>query len=165
MIFISILMLACRFASHAQFTAMNAANHYYEFNDKIKYRQNLSNYDSSIVAKKDAAFYKTRSEDQKTGAWCIAGAGTIVLAIGLLSFPKNGDFIFASEEDQKKSDRATTVSIIGAAVIIASTPLFISSSVNKRKARLLLKSQQAYGIPVPGGKNITSLALAFSIGK
>ncbi|MBL0182795.1 MAG: hypothetical protein IPP96_11085 [Chitinophagaceae bacterium] len=109
--------------------------------------------------------YLQKSRNQKIAGWCFVGAGAVGLAIGLASFPK-GDLLFPSDEDASKADRATTITIIGSALLIGSTPFFILSNVNKRKARLSVSSNKTgFGVPSKVNKNITGITMSIPIGK
>lgn len=120
---------------------------------------------NNVPANEEHVDYLQKSRNQRTAGWCFVGAGAIGLAIGLASFPK-GDILFPSDEDAAKADRATTITIIGSALLIGSTPFFILSNVNKRKARLSISSNNTgFGVPPGVGKTITGISLSMPIGK
>ena len=110
--------------------------------------------------------YLQKSRNLKTAGWCFLGVGAVGLAIGLASFPTNADIIFTSDEDQAQADRATTITIIGSALMLGSTPFFVLANVNKRKASLSFSSQKTgFGVPSKVGKTINGIKLTVPIGK
>lgn len=71
--------------------------------------------------------YLKKSKSQKAGAWMLLGGGTAVLAITAISAAGN---ITIGSKTKRSYDAPLT---IGAAMMIASVPLFIAAGKNKRK--------------------------------
>ncbi len=107
-----------------------------------------------------------KSRNQRTAGWCFVGAGAVGLVVGLASFPKDGDILFPSAEEETKADRATTITVIGSALMLGSIPFFVLSNVNKRKARISVSSQSTgLGIPPGVSKYVTGVSLIIPMGK
>ena len=163
-ILISFILLYAGISSNAQFTS---GNHLVAKTNFVSPGSFFSagKY-NSVPAENNKADYLKKSRDLKTAGWCFVGAGAVGLAIGLASFPKNADIIFTSEEDQAKADRATTITIIGSALMIGSLPFFIIANANKKKAKLAVGSQRTgFGVPATVSKGITGVSVMIPIGK
>ena len=166
---ISSLLLCCSMIAHAQtLTAPNSSYAFASTRNTVSNNQggHLFMETDSTQPVKNAQYYREKSKNLKIAGFCFIGAGAIGLAIGLASFPKDANLIFQDEKDQSKADRATTITIIGSALLLGSIPFFVVSNVNKKKAKLYLNSEKTgMGIPVPAGSSATGMTLSIPLGK
>ena len=125
---------------------------------------NSSAYASHIPIdpSRNADFYMSRSKNQNTAGWVLVSSGVGLIGIALLI---DGG---SSSNSWGPSDGEVAQAIIGgigAGLLIASIPCFITSAVYKHKAKVLLNNQKTgFGIPANSG-NITGLTLSIPIGK
>lgn len=116
----------------------------------------------------DKAYFMQKSRNNRIASICLAGGGLIIAGIGALSFPKDYDLIFENEADkERKADGATTVIIVGCAVMLSSIPFTVMASVNKRRANAMVSNQKTGSGVVPPGvaKKITGITITLPIGK
>ena len=100
---------------------------------------------------KDGQYYLTKSNNQKTTAWIMLGAGVAMMA---------GGFIMSENTDDWTDFNGVFVFIAGVPVSLASIPLFISSGNNKAKAAAMAGP----GIqPIHLGGSLTRLAPGITI--
>ncbi len=98
------------------------------------YGQKTTNY----ILDRDYLWQK--SKNQNTAGWILLGTGTTMTIVGAIGFDKN----FMSFEDgnlkggnDQKADIYGFIVLAGLVMDIASIPLFISASVNKKRAARL----------------------------
>lgn len=111
-----------------------------------------------------------KSKNQKTAAWICLGGGLGLGATGLIITIANGtsDVVSLLVLQPKVHDyrAASALMLIGAAGIVGSIPLFIASSKNNQKARLMLKQEKvSFILPGQSGSRITGLTLSIPLGK
>ncbi|HAO46577.1 MAG TPA: hypothetical protein DCQ97_06600 [Chitinophagaceae bacterium] len=151
----SVLLLLASMGAHAQQTPVN---YFFVKNEAARF------YSSGNPVVNEELMRKSRN--QRTAGWCFVGAGAVGLVVGLASFPKDGDILFPSAEEETKADRATTITVIGSALMLGSIPFFVLSNVNKRKARISVSSQSTgLGIPPGVSKYVTGVSLIIPVGK
>ncbi len=121
--------------------------------------------DSTIIVK-DYAYYMKKSRNSKIASFSLLGGGFIIAGIGALMYPKNYDPIWGNDATtESKADAATTVIVVGIAAMLTSIPFTILSSVNKRKANLMVTSQKTgFGVPQNVSKDITGITMTIPIG-
>ena len=122
--------------------------------------------DSNNVVK-DYAYYMKKRRNNKIASFSLLGGGFIIAGIGALMYPKNYDLIWGNDAaTESKADAATTVIVVGIAAMLTSIPFTILSSVNKRKANLMVTNQKTgFGVPANVSKDITGMTLRIPIGK
>jgi hypothetical protein len=115
----------------------------------------------------DKAYYLKKSRNNRIASLCLVGGGLVIAGIGALTFPKNYDPLWENESDtESKADASTALIVVGIAAMLSSIPFTVMSSVNKRKANLMVSSQKTgFGVPPNVGKHITGITMAISIGK
>ncbi len=116
---------------------------------------------------KDYNYYMQKSKSQRTVGWVTLGTGVVLSGIGLL--------IADNSETTTNSygvigdDNSVTGGVLvlaGAASGIVSIPFMIMASVNRHKARLMIKNQKTgFGVPSNVNKNITGITMTIPIGK
>lgn len=111
--------------------------------------------------------YLTKSRNQKMAAWILLGGGVVGVGIGsVIEFnnaPKN---LVSIITDQTYNSSGIAVAFIGGGMAVASIPLFIASSRNKKKAKLSISSQPTgFAVPTNMGSGITGITVSFPIGK
>ncbi len=168
---ITMLLFVIPVFGFAQYSVQNMTTNHLISNNKDGIRSGSINvrsyrhYIDSTEYIRNGDYYMTKSRNQKVAGYCFMGAGVVVLAIGLASFPQNTDLIFGSEKDKSKADRASNTIIIGALILCGSTPFFILSKINKKKANLLLKYENAGpGIPIQTSA-VAGITAAINIGR
>jgi hypothetical protein len=80
----------------------------------------------------------------------LLGGGVLLAGVGVAIFPKDYGILNNSEQEHNSATFATILSIGGLACMITSIPFFVSSSANKRRARLKMENK-ATGLVVPLG--------------
>ena len=172
-----ILLLTLTVAIHLNTKAQNNlladAGYQAAFISKINYPNKTSSAttiytpgDSTIVVK-DYAYYMKKKRNNKIASFSLLGGGFIIAGIGALMYPKNYDLIWGNDAaTENKANTATTVIVIGIAAMLTSIPFTILSSVNKRKANLMVTNQKTgFGVPANVSKDITGMTLRIPIGK
>lgn len=111
-----------------------------------------------------------KSKNQKTAAWICLGGGFGMVATSLIIIVANGTSDMVSllvlKPRVHNYDGAAALTIIGAAGIIGSIPLFVASANNNKKARLMLKQEKlSFILPGQSGSRITGLTLSIPLGK
>ena len=124
-----------------------------------------SYFEDSILKNSDYDFYMAKSSNKKTAAWIFLGGGSLCTAIGVLTFPKDYGLWGNSSSTEKQAEFSSTITIIGIAAMLSSIPFFVSSGINKRKAKASISNKTTLGIPGKGDKLITGLSLSIPIGK
>ena len=72
--------------------------------------------------------------------------------------------IFFPDESEPDHSGENVLLLVGGSAVIASVPLFIASSKNKFKARLMIANQKtAFGVPKGVARNITGLTLTIPL--
>ncbi|RTL58287.1 MAG: hypothetical protein EKK37_08080 [Sphingobacteriales bacterium] len=109
--------------------------------------------------------YLKKSHQQKTWAWILMGAGTIVLGTGVVIgvIDKGGLFFIKHHRPATKGDGYTAV---GLTIITGSIPLFIAAARNKGKAMSLNIDKQPVFIPSGSRvyqKNLPAVSLKISL--
>jgi len=109
-----------------------------------------------------------KSKKQKTAAWVCLGGGSILAATGIiLAIPKvTSDVFSVAVLDPQESNYAaeTIMVVVGGASMLASIPLFISSSNNRHRAKLMVTSQKtATGLLTAIPKTVTGLTVSISL--
>ena len=123
--------------------------------------------EDSIVVK-DAKYYLVKSQNQKTAAWILLGGGAACTGIGILIFPKDYNVVWGTNTTSQESNAtfSTILTIAGFASMLTSIPVFISSSINKRRAHAGVSYQKTgFGIPVKSDKEIAGITLSIPIGR
>jgi len=115
-----------------------------------------------------AATLFSKAKKQKTAAWICLGAGSALVVTGtIIAANKVEDdlvSIFFSDDPEPDHSAETVLLLLGGSATIASIPLFIASSKNKFKARLMIANQKtAFGVPKGVAKNITGLTLTIRL--
>ena len=87
-------------------------------------------------------------------------SGGTILTLASLNSAITWD-IFLTEEEKRKEKAAYTRAWIGLSAMVASIPMFIVANNHKRKAKLILKNENAF-LPDPS-KRTGFTALAFSL--
>jgi hypothetical protein len=129
-------------------------------------KSNTTAYENKNIAENLAI----KANKQKTAAWiCLASGAALITTGMIIAAPKaSEDWVYMvtlSNQPQHDYTAETVLTVIGAAAIITSVPLFISAGNNKRKAKLMLTEQKtATGLPLAVPKKIPSLTLSFPIG-
>ena len=127
----------------------------------------FTNLEDSIVVK-DTRYFREKSKEQRTAAWVLLGSGVACTGIGILIFPKDYNGIYGRDNASQENNAtfSTIVTIAGLAAMITSIPFFISSSINKHRARVGISYQKTgFGVPVKSDKEIAGITLSFPIGK
>jgi hypothetical protein len=109
-----------------------------------------------------------KAKKQRTAAWICAGTGGALLITGtIIAANKVEDdlvSIFFSEQPEPDHSGETALLLVGGSAVIACIPLFVVSSKNNYKARLMIANQKtAFGIPKGVSKTITGLTLVISL--
>jgi hypothetical protein len=124
---------------------------------------------ASIQTENSSLSYMLKAKKQKTAAWICLGSGasliTTAVIIGGSKVTEDIITIYTlGDVPQHNYAGEAVLTVLGAGAMVASIPLFISSSHNKQKAHLTLTEQKtAIGLPVAAPKKITSLTLSISI--
>ncbi len=115
----------------------------------------------------DKAYYLKKSRDNRIASLCLVGGGLVIGGIGALTFPKDYDLIFGnSSGKESQADLSIALVVIGSAAMLTSIPFTVMSSVNKRKAKLMVISQKTgFGVPQHVDKNIMGVTMSLPIGK
>jgi hypothetical protein len=104
-------------------------------------------------------WYLQKSHNQKTWAWVLLGGGVLVGGISLAT--SVSDFESGNANSQKLSAGEVLV-FVGGGMVVASVPLFIASSRNKRMAaQLEVKKETSFTATGPGGRAFPALGLRF----
>lgn len=127
-------------------------------------KANLNNSPDSAYNKE---YYLKKSRNNRIASLCLVGGGLVIAGIGALTFPKDYDLIFENgTEKESQADVSTALIVIGCAAMLSSIPFTVMSSVNKRKANVMVTSQKtAFGLPANVSRNITGITLSYSPGK
>ncbi|HEX2684744.1 MAG TPA: hypothetical protein VHL77_12455 [Ferruginibacter sp.] len=117
---------------------------------------------------KDADYYLRKSKNQRTVGWVTLGSGILLSGIGvlILSNDDGGSFdAYGNYQYDNNTNVGGVILALGAASGIVSIPFMIMASVNKHKARVMLKNEQTGFIVPPGvSKNIPGLSVAIQLG-
>lgn len=107
-------------------------------------------------------YYMKKAKTHKTIAWSMLGGGLATSVIGAIVWPDGyatgiltyfvtfglaGEDVLPTPEEERKANLAGNLMITGAVIALGSTPFFIVSSKNKRKASLLLKQENVMLTP------------------
>jgi len=107
--------------------------------------------------------YKKRARTHRTIGLSLLGAGVVLGVTGILvASADDGDANTGFGE--RNDDAAATLFLFSAGTGIASIPFMILASANSRKAKALLKNEQAY-LPGRGTVPVTGVTVAIQIGK
>jgi hypothetical protein len=129
----------------------------------------LFNYaQENNAVKHTAAELFLKAKKQKTAAWICLGAGSALIitgtAIGANKVGNDLVSIFFSDEPEPDHSGETLLLLVGGSAVIASIPLFVASSKNNFKGRLMIANQKTgFGVPKGVAKNITGLTLTISL--
>jgi hypothetical protein len=86
-------------------------------------------------AKFSKEYYEVKSRKLKTTAWILLGAGTVLGVTGVLVYNNRKDYDLSHLDDAIVSEAGADILMIGgAAMVVTSIPLFITSAKYKRKA-------------------------------
>ena len=116
---------------------------------------------------KNATYYLKKSKHQNSTAFTLAIAGSVFVGAALIAGnakekSNSGSWNFGPSD---KEIWTGILGIVGGSLIIASTPSFVNSGVNKHKARVALQKQKTgFGIPKVTG-DIAGFLLSIPLGK
>ena len=99
---------------------------------KINFNKNMSNSELG-------QYYKQKSKNQKITAWIMLGGG---LTLDIIGINKAVSEMTVFSGPVKSSNTGETLFVIGTVSALLSIPLFISSSRNKQRARILLSNHK-----------------------
>ena len=121
--------------------------------------------DSTVIIK-DYAYYMKKSKNQKIAAFTLLGGGALLTGIGVLTFPKDYNIFGNSSSTENQANISAVIVVVGIAAMAASIPFFISSPINKHRAKLKINNQKTgFGTPPNVSKLITGITLSIPIGK
>ncbi|HMR82310.1 MAG TPA: hypothetical protein PKE30_04230 [Niabella sp.] len=124
----------------------------------------IVNPSGNTVRSDDYEKYIKKSKGQKTAAWIMLGGGTVMGVTGLV-IGINNITLFGGEPNTE-SKIGGAMFFAGALSMVGSVPFFISSGVNKRKARVLLKNEHVkIGHKYLPGSNYTAVSISIPIGR
>lgn len=168
MILTAALIISLSIAAFAQYSYLASTYSNVKGSYQAQYYSSNYNYnepDDSATVVKDSKYYKQVSRNQKIASYCFLGVGAAVVAIGFVTFPDDG-VLFTSEKAEKEADQATTITCIGAALMLGSIPFTIVSGINRRKAKILMQAEKTgAGIPIPNSSSVTGLTISISLGR
>lgn len=89
-----------------------------------------------------SASYLQKGKHQTKAAVILAGSGFVLGTVALATFPKNYDILGGnSTKTENAASFCTALFFTGAALLITSIPYFIAGGINKRKANVIMKSE------------------------
>ncbi len=171
------LLLAIHFFVNAQIVASVNTENKFVCNDTktcqpgIHSNSNMTGMKEFNVSEpiSDYDRYMKKSYNKNTAAWILVSGGALCTVIGVINLSQAPLYIWDSNEQKKAENKANfggTLAIIGIAAMLGSIPLFISSSIYKSKARLIISNQKTgFGIPHKYGKELTGVTLSIPIGR
>ncbi len=104
-------------------------------------------YSQTTAEYSTADYYLQKSKSQNKTGWILLGVGSITTVIGFIGFDKNF-VMFEEGGNDTKADIYGFVTLAGLVMDIASIPVFISASRNKKRAATLVINNQILPQPI-----------------